>query len=56
MTSQTGRQTITRNMLLNISKSKGNQTTSFGQLIEYTSKIMQKIRQEDCFVFQKSFI
>ena len=32
--SQTGTQTITINILLDISKSKGNQTVKLGQLIE----------------------
>ena len=35
MTSQTGVQTITINILPDISKSKDNQTMKFGQLIEY---------------------
>ena len=35
MTSQTGQQIITIHILPNISRSKGNQTTRFGQLIEY---------------------
>ena len=35
MTSQSGLQTMAINILPNISKSKGNQTMKFGQLIEY---------------------
>ena len=35
MTSQPGQQTIATHILSNISRSKGNQTTKFGQLIEY---------------------
>ena len=35
MTSQAGQQVITIHMLPNISRSKGNQATKFGQLIEY---------------------
>ena len=35
MTSQTAKQTIAIHILSNISKSKGNQTMKFGQLIEY---------------------
>ena len=35
MTSQTGRQIITIHILPNISRSKGNRTMAFGQLIEY---------------------
>ena len=34
MTSQPGKQTILKYILPNISKSKGNQTMNFGQLIE----------------------
>ena len=35
MTSQTGHQIFTINFLLNISRSKDNQTMKFGQLIKY---------------------
>ena len=35
MTSQPGLQTITIYILPNISQDKGNQTTKFGQLIQY---------------------
>ena len=35
MTSQPGKQTITIHILPSISRSKGNQTMKFGQLIEY---------------------
>ena len=35
MTSQPGIQTIAIHILPNISRSKGNQTMKFGQLIEY---------------------
>ena len=38
MTSQPGKQTIAIQILPNISKSKGNQTMKFGQLIEYNMK------------------
>ena len=34
-TSQPGKQTIAIHILTNISRSKGNQTMKFGQLIEY---------------------
>ena len=53
MASQPGLQTIAIHILFNISRSKGNQTITFAQLIEYkkekcfSSKIMQKIRQGD---------
>ena len=49
MMPQLGYQLITKLILTNISKSKGNQTMKFGQLIEYSkknifsSKIMQKV-------------
>ena len=35
MKSQPGQQTVTIRILPNISRSKGNQTMKFGQLIEY---------------------
>ena len=35
MTSQTGKQIITTHILPNISRIKGNQAITFGQLIEY---------------------
>ena len=35
MKSQSGKQIIATHILPNISRSKGNQTTKFGQLIEY---------------------
>ena len=35
MTSQTGTQIITVHIFRNTSRSKGNQTIKFGQLIEY---------------------
>ena len=38
MTLQPGYQTITIHILLNIAKSKGNQTMTFGQLIEYNKR------------------
>ena len=38
MTSQTGKQTVTIHILLNISRSKYNQTMKSGQLIEYNMK------------------
>ena len=38
MTSQAGTQTITINILPDISKSKWNQTMKFGQFIEYNMK------------------
>ena len=38
MTSQPGKQTIAIHLLPNISRSKGNLTIKFGQLIEYNMK------------------
>ena len=38
MTSQPGKQTIAVYILPNISRSKGNQTVKFGQLIEYNMR------------------
>ena len=38
MTSQTGKQIITIHILPNISRSKANQATKFGQLIEYNMR------------------
>ena len=35
MTSQPGQQTIIIHILPNISRSKGNKTMNFGQLVEY---------------------
>ena len=38
MTSQPGKQTIATHILPNISRSKGNPTMKFGQLIEYNMR------------------
>ena len=38
MTSQPRKKTITKNVLPDITKSKGNQTIKFGHLIEYNVK------------------
>ena len=40
MTSQPGWQTIVIHILPNISRSKGNQTMKFGQLIDYNMRII----------------
>ena len=44
MTSQPGQQTITIHILSNISRSKGNQTLKYGQVIEYDKRniLLQK--------------
>ena len=39
MTSQIGQQIITIHMLSNISRSKGNRTLKFGQLVEHELEI-----------------
>ena len=46
MTSQPGKQTIAIHILPNISRSKGNQTNKFGQLIEH---IMRNIFLEKSY-------
>ena len=38
MTSQPGLQTIVIHVLANISRSKGNQTMKFGQLVDYNMR------------------
>ena len=38
MTSQPGKQTVIIHILLNISRSKGNQTMKFGQLLQYNMR------------------
>ena len=38
MTSETGYQTLAIHILSNISRSKGNETMKFGQLIEYNMR------------------
>ena len=38
MTSQPGKQTIAIHILLNISRSKGNQAMKFSQLVEYNMR------------------
>ena len=40
MTWQAGLQTITVHIFPNISRSKGNQRTRFGELIEYNKKLL----------------
>ena len=47
MTSQTGLQIITIQVLPNISRSKNNQAMKFVQLIEYNMRIMQKVRWKE---------
>ena len=42
MTSQTGKPIVTIHILPNISRSTGNQTIKFGQLIEYNVKNIRK--------------
>ena len=60
MTPQTRQQTITIHILLIISRSKGNQTMKFGQLIEYKMKniflltILQKVQHWKLVGFHRS--
>ena len=65
MTSQPGLQTIAIHILLNISQSKGNQATKFGQLIENNKRnlFLQKLcrkwgKETSCrpLIFKKSLI
>ena len=42
MTSESGKQTTKIHILLNISRSKGNQTMKFGQFIEYNVRNISK--------------
>ena len=51
MTSQSGKQTVTLHRLPNISRSKGNHTIKFGQLIECN---MRKISLENSDPFVKN--
>ena len=60
LTSSTGKQIITKLILPNISRSKGNQTMEFGQLIEiFLLKNYSKNKERDYFqtsgFFQKCF-
>ena len=48
MMSQPGSQTITIHILINISRSKGNQTVKFDQLIEYNRNIFLKKSYANC--------
>ena len=50
MTSQHGKQTILIQILLNISRSKGNQKMKFDQLIEYDMKniFIEKLHTKYC--------
>ena len=43
MTSQLGEQLFAIHILPNVSRSKGNQTMKFGQLIEHKTKKIKKI-------------
>ena len=49
MTSQHGKQTIAIHILPNISRSKGNPTMKFGQLVEYNMKsfFLKKYTERD---------
>ena len=66
MTSQPGLQTIAMHILPNISKTKGNQTMTFGHSIEYSKRniFLQKLCRKwgkktsfrPLFIFSKSLI
>ena len=49
LTSQTRTETVAINILAGISKTKGNQTMEFGQLIEYNVRniFLQNLRRKD---------
>ena len=49
VTSQSGSQTIAMQILINISRSKGNQTMKFGQLKEYKKYFSWKIILKMCW-------
>ena len=62
MTSQSGQERITIQILLNISQIKGSQAMKFGQLIQYNKKnifLQKSCRNDagklvpDCFLFFK---
>ena len=48
MTSQPGKQTISIHILSNISRSKGNQTMKFGQLINHNMNIFLEKSYTKC--------
>ena len=56
--SQDGKQTITMHILPDISRSKGNQTMKFGQLIEYNIRniflMLYSIKIILYYIFSKS--
>ena len=57
MTSQSETQTITINILPDISKSKDNKTMKFGQLIEYNAENEAgRLVSDLFFFFKKSFM
>ena len=57
MTSQSETQTITINILPDISKSKDNKTMKFGQLIEHNAENEAgRLVSDPFFFFKKSFM
>ena len=62
MTSQPGYQTIAMHILPSISRSKGNETMKFGQLIEYNIRnifveksyknVLEKLFADPCLKYQ----
>ena len=51
MTRQPGKQTIATHTLLNISRSKGNQTMKFDQLIDRSLNNKKEIQPNLCNIF-----
>ena len=51
MKSQTGKQTLTINALPDISKSKGNWTTEFSQLMDYNARNI--FLQKSCRIWDR---
>ena len=55
MTSQPGNQTVAIQISCNISRSKGNQTMKFGQLIEYNIENIDLLKNHTQNVVEKLF-
>ena len=55
MTSEPWKQTIAMHILSNISRSKGNQTMKFGQLIEYSMRNIFVLKNHTHDVMEELF-
>ena len=55
MTSEPWKQTIAMHILSNISRSKGNQTMNFGQLIEYSMRNIFVLKNHTHDVMEELF-